>query len=138
MSQYFEIDGESLWNPSNGASRLFLAHVRLYESKLGIPSGFGEMTDDECAIDVTLFGAFVRALLDRHARTSHSIIDALSEGFVATVVALAGRAGVDVTVPEPSHGLNGRTDVQVPLLDDRARAQRLLERAEFLRWRMSA
>ena len=29
MSQFFDLDGVTLWNPSNGAARLFLRHVAL-------------------------------------------------------------------------------------------------------------
>lgn len=99
MSQYFDIGDETLWNPSNGAARLFLRHVRLYEEELGVPSGFGPMENDECKIAPAAFATYVHALLDLHDRTRHSIIDALSEGFIATVLALAERAGIEVRPP---------------------------------------
>ncbi|WP_333740150.1 DUF6086 family protein [Streptomyces sp. IBSBF 2806] len=38
MSRYHEVDGESVWNPATRASELFLAHVRVYEGWLGLPS----------------------------------------------------------------------------------------------------
>ncbi|MFI9828016.1 DUF6086 family protein [Streptomyces sp. NPDC051913] len=139
MSQYFDLGDESaetLWNPSDGAARLFLRHVRLYEEELGLPSGFGPMENDECAIDPAAFGAYVDALLALHDRTRHGIIDALSEGFVATVLVLAERAGVEVRRPVAADGPEGLRDVQVPLSDPGDRAGRLRERAELLGRRM--
>ncbi|GAA3116545.1 DUF6086 family protein [Streptomyces echinatus] len=96
MSQYFEIGDETLWNPSNGAARLFLRQVEVFEAELELPSGLGPMRNDECEIDPAVFSVFVHALLARHRRTGHGVVLALSEGFVATVVALAGRAGTDI------------------------------------------
>ncbi|AZP19316.1 hypothetical protein EJC51_26535 [Streptomyces aquilus] len=133
MSQYFDVGDETLWNPSNGAARLFLRHVRLYEEELGVPSGFGPMENDECEIDPAAFATYVDALLDLHDRTRHSIIDALSEGFVATVLVLAGRAGIEPRRPAPTDRLTGLTDVQVPVPDAQDRAVRLRERADLLR-----
>lgn len=136
MSQYFDVGDETLWNPSNGAARLFLRHVRLYEEELGVPSGFGPMENDECEIDPAVFGAYVDALLDLHDRTRHAVIDALSEGFVATVLVLAERAGVGVRRPAAADGPEGLRDVQVPLIDTGERAVRLRERVGVLRRRM--
>ncbi|MCQ9184993.1 hypothetical protein KMT30_39395 [Streptomyces sp. IBSBF 2953] len=93
------------------------------------------MRNDECAIDVPVFEAFAHGLLERHGRTAHTIVDALSDGFVATVPALAERIGLDVRVPDPPPTLDGFIAVQVPLPSDpdrpaRPRAQVLsLQRA---------
>ncbi|MET9570676.1 DUF6086 family protein [Streptomyces virginiae] len=61
-----------------------------------LPSGIGPMENDECQIDPAVFEVFVNALLARHRRTSHAVMLALSEGFTATVVVLAERAGIRV------------------------------------------
>jgi len=34
MSQYFDLGDETLWNPSNGASRLFRSQVAVFEAEL--------------------------------------------------------------------------------------------------------
>ncbi|MFJ8210631.1 DUF6086 family protein [Streptomyces sp. NPDC096033] len=86
-------------NPSNGASRLFASQVSLYEAELGLPSGIGPMRADECRIDPLAFSGFVEALLAWHGATRHAVVVSLSEGFVATVLVLADRAGVQVTWP---------------------------------------
>ncbi|MEU6373445.1 DUF6086 family protein [Streptomyces sp. NPDC046909] len=137
MSQYFELDGETLWNPSNGAARLFLAQVRVYEEEVGVPSGFGPMENDECQVDPAALAPFADALIALHDRTRHAVVDALSEGFVATVLVLAERAGIEVRRPVVADGgLEGLRDVQVPLSDAEDRAVRLRERTGLLGRRM--
>ncbi|MFE1906006.1 DUF6086 family protein [Streptomyces gardneri] len=54
------------------------------------------MENDECQISPDTFEIFVNALLAKHRRTSHAIWLALSEGFIATVLVLAERAGIKV------------------------------------------
>lgn len=96
MSQYFDVGDETLWNPSNGASRMFQRQVALFEAELELPSGIGPMENDTCEIDPATFETFVNALLAQHRRTSHAILLALCEGFTATVLVLAERAGIRV------------------------------------------
>ncbi|MCX5078603.1 DUF6086 family protein [Streptomyces sp. NBC_00513] len=112
MSQYYDMGDETLWNPSDGASRLFMSQVRVYEAELGMPSGIGPMQADECQIDPIAFKEFVDALLAWHRRASHAVMAALSEGFVATVLVLAERAGIEVNWQPAGNG--GLKDVQVP------------------------
>ncbi|MFD2121765.1 DUF6086 family protein [Streptomyces cirratus] len=97
MSQYYDMGDETLWNPSNGASRLFMSQMSVYQAELGLPSGIGPMQADECQIDPIVFKEFVDALLAWHRRTGHAVMAALSEGFVATTLVLAERAGIEVT-----------------------------------------
>ncbi|MFB6565283.1 DUF6086 family protein [Streptomyces sp. NPDC056400] len=114
MSQYFDMGDETLWNPSNGASRMFRRQVAVFEAELGLGSGIGPMENDECQIDPVAFAAFVEALLVQHRRTSHAILLALSEGFTASVVVLAERAGIRVDWERLGAAPQGpRTDVQV-------------------------
>ncbi|THA82399.1 DUF6086 family protein [Streptomyces sp. A0592] len=94
MSQYFDLGDVTLWNPSNGASRMFRRHVAVFEAELELPSGIGPMENDECQIDPVALETFVNALLAQHRRTGHAITLALSEGFIATVLVLAERAGI--------------------------------------------
>ncbi|MFE4594621.1 DUF6086 family protein [Streptomyces laurentii] len=115
MSQYYVMDDQTLWNPSNGASRLFLRQVEVFEAELELPSGFLPLPlRDECAVDKAALAAFVDALLTRHRATSHGVLLALSEGFVAAVLVLADRAGVDVDWARLSASPDGpRRDIQV-------------------------
>ena len=99
MSQYFDLGDETLWNPSNGAARLFLRQVTVFEAELGLPSGIGPMENDECQIDAAALKVFANALLAGYRRATHVVILTLSEGFVVTFLALAQRAGVELPWP---------------------------------------
>ncbi|MEV8015267.1 DUF6086 family protein [Streptomyces sp. NPDC086554] len=121
MSMYFDIGDETLWNPSNGAGRLFLRQVEVFEAELKLASGIGQGKyrgdPDTLEIDPAVYAEFARSLVTWHCRTGHSVILALSEGFVATAVALARRAGIEVEMPEPpsGHTCGGvERDLQVP------------------------
>ncbi|WP_345651112.1 DUF6086 family protein [Streptomyces siamensis] len=115
MSQYFEVDGRTLWNPSNGAARLFLRQVSVFEAELELPSGIGPMESDESRIDPVTFQMFVAALLAQHRRTSHGVMNALSEGFVATMLVLAERADLEIDWETDDRAMDDdRSDVQVP------------------------
>ncbi|WP_371566900.1 DUF6086 family protein [Streptomyces canus] len=108
MSMYFDIGDETLWNPSSGAGRLFLRQIEVFEAELKLPSGIGQGQywgdPDTLEVDPAVYAEFVRGLVAWHCRTGHSVILALSEGFVATAVALARRAGIEVEMPEPVPG----------------------------------
>ncbi|MGW5679469.1 DUF6086 family protein [Streptomyces sp. NPDC003860] len=109
------VGDQTLWNPSNGASRLFMSQVSVYQAEVGLPSGIGPMQADECQIDPLVFKEFVDALLAWHGRTSHAVMAALSEGFVATVLVLAERAGIEVNWQlADATEESGLKDVQVP------------------------
>ncbi|MFB6847901.1 DUF6086 family protein [Streptomyces sp. NPDC056373] len=120
MSMYFDIGDETLWNPSNGAGRLFVRQVEVFEAELGLPSGIGHKhpgDPDTLEVDLAVYAEFARGLVAWHCRTGHSVILALSEGFVATALALARRAGIDVEMPPAGlgHMAGGvHSDVQVP------------------------
>ncbi|MFI7401724.1 DUF6086 family protein [Streptomyces sp. NPDC049541] len=109
MSQYYEVDGETVWNPGTLSSQLFLAYVRVYEDLLEVPSGLGPMLNDECRIDPPAFKGFVNAVLVWWDRTGSAVIDTLAEGFIATLVTLAEKAGTEVRWPERSE-VEGRAE----------------------------
>ncbi|MEE4545593.1 DUF6086 family protein [Streptomyces sp. V4-01] len=113
MSQYFDIGDETLWNPSNGVSRLFRRQVAVFEAELELPSGIGPMVNDECQVSPDAFETFVNALLAKHRRTSHAVLLALSEGFTATVLVLAERAGIEVDWERHGTTSEAPLDVQV-------------------------
>ncbi|MGW3287647.1 DUF6086 family protein [Streptomyces sp. NPDC001002] len=121
MSKYFDMGDETLWNPSNGAGRLFLKQTEVFEAELKTPSGIGPGENwgdpDTLEVDQAAYAEFVRALVAWHCRTGHTVILALSEGYVATALALARRAGIEVTMPEPVPGEESggvRYDIQAP------------------------
>ncbi|MGW0860638.1 DUF6086 family protein [Streptomyces sp. NPDC002690] len=114
MSQYFDLGDETLWNPSNGASRMFQRQVAVFEAELELPSGIGPMENDECQINPVTFETFVNTLLTQHRKSSHTIWLALSDGFTATVLALAERAAIQVDWARHGAAPEGpRQDVQL-------------------------
>lgn len=114
MSQYCQLGEITLWNPSMGASRLFLRHVGLFEEELGVPSGIGPMEADEAQISRESLDAFVAALLEWRGRTNHAVMTGLSDGFAATLLVLADRAGVVARWPGRAAGdLEELHDLQV-------------------------
>ncbi|WP_326657235.1 DUF6086 family protein [Streptomyces sp. NBC_00385] len=122
MSKYFDMGGTTLWNPSNGAGRLFLRHVEVLEAELGLPSGIrqGEHAGDPdtVVLDRAVYAEFVHGLVAWHCRTRHGVILALSDGFSAVAVALARRAGIEDALPGGESGDaagSARGDAQAPV-----------------------
>ena len=103
MSQYYRAGDTVLWNPSSGASRVFLGLVRLFEAELSLPSGVGPMEADECQVQVDHFRTFAQSVLTYRGASNHQILHALMDGFVITVLALAELAGAEVR-PSRFHG----------------------------------
>ncbi|SNS62268.1 DUF6086 family protein [Actinacidiphila glaucinigra] len=60
-----------------------------------------------------VFGQYADALLARHRNTRHGVMRALGEGFTATALVPAGRAGVDADWPAPAPD-GALRDVPVP------------------------
>ncbi|MEV0856259.1 DUF6086 family protein [Nocardia fluminea] len=113
MSQYYEMDGTTLWNPSNGASRLFLNQAKFFEEELGLPSGIGPMKSDVCEVTPVVLEIFLATALAWRGRTDHAVVQALSDGFLATLLVIAERAGITTSWAAPAGGeTGGMHDVQ--------------------------
>ena len=78
MSQYYHLNEQMLWNPSNGVSGLFLHQVRMFEQELDLPSGVGPMEGDESQIAPALLEKFIAALLAWRGRTNHVVVQVLT------------------------------------------------------------
>lgn len=114
MSQYYEMDGTTLWNPSNGASRLFLNQAGFFEEELGVPSGIGPMESDVCEVTPVVLEVFLATVLAWRGRTDHAVVQALSDGFLATLLVIAERAGITTSrAALASCGTGEVHDVQV-------------------------
>ena len=134
VSQYYEFGDVTLWNPSNGASRLFLRQLALFEEEIGLSSGIGPMESDEAQVSPEVFDVFVNALLAWRGRSGHAVMAALSDGFIATLLVLAERAGVATQWPARVVGVEGLRDVQVtaPAADTGEWEHRVREQARQL------
>ncbi|MFD3613589.1 DUF6086 family protein [Streptomyces atroolivaceus] len=73
-----------------------MSQVTVYQAEVGLLSGISPMEADECQVDPIAFAAFVDALLAWHSKTRHAVMATMSEGFVATVLALAEKANIEV------------------------------------------
>ncbi|MFI9787928.1 DUF6086 family protein [Kitasatospora sp. NPDC051984] len=123
MSQCYGIGEETVRNPSNGASRLFISQVSVYQTEMGLQSGIGPMRADEWQIDPDAFKEFGDALLAWHRRTTYEVMAAPSEGFVVTMLVLAERAGIEVNWQSAGSAEDGGLkDVQVPAAPGSAEA----------------
>jgi hypothetical protein len=112
MSQYYEMDGTTLWNPSNGASRLFLNQAKFFEEELGLPSGISPMKSDVCEVTPVVLEMFLATALAWRGRTDHAVVQALSDGFLATLLVIAERAGITTSSAAPVGETSGVHDAQ--------------------------
>jgi hypothetical protein len=90
------VGGQVLWNPSNGVAELFVRTAEAVALTVGLPCGIGAMQADEYELDMRVFAAFVDSLVGRYSASSHLILRSLLEGFTATALVLARRAGRSV------------------------------------------
>lgn len=99
VSQYFLPGDVTLWNPSNGASALFLRQTAGFEEVLDLPSGIGPMEEDEARVTADALATFLGALSAWRNSSNHAVLAALSDGFTATMLVLVERAGAEVHWP---------------------------------------
>lgn len=93
MSISFDLGDEVLWWPSNTPGRLFKGHAESIAAAFKIPSGLGEIIEDECEVDLSTFVAFVTAVMERYEETTNPIVRALTFAFIPTAQVLIERAG---------------------------------------------
>lgn len=98
MSQDFEINERTLWNPSNGPGLLFVRMAAALEPVAELPSGIGPGRWADChEIDLPALTAFTDALVRIYRSSNHVIFRSLMEGFIATAIVLVQRGGGTVT-----------------------------------------
>jgi hypothetical protein len=96
VSQYFQDGDDVLWNPATRVAQLFTDTAEALARLVERPTGLGPMAEDECQVDVPVFAAFVDELVRRYARSNHSVLKSLMDGFTGTAIVLVERAGADV------------------------------------------
>jgi hypothetical protein len=82
-----------LWRPDDRVASLFLGHAELFADLLGVPSGIGDVINDECSVDDSVLEAFCAASLAEYSATDQGIQRTLTVGFIATALVLLDRAG---------------------------------------------
>jgi hypothetical protein len=93
MSQYFRAGDLVLWNPSNRVAELFVRTSEAVAELVDMPTGIGPMRADDYEIDLDVFVRFVDALVAQYLSSNHAILRSLLEGFIATALVMADRAG---------------------------------------------
>jgi hypothetical protein len=93
MSISFDLGDEVLWWPSNFPAHLFKGHAESIAGALKMPSGLGDIIEDECEVDLPAFETLVAAAMHRYEETTHPIVRALISSFIPTAQVLIERAG---------------------------------------------
>lgn len=112
MSQYFRVDQQVVWNPSNGVALLFVRTSEALRPLTDMPTGLASEIPDEWAIDLPVFEKFIDALVTRYQQSTHLILRSLMEGFIATSLVLIERGGGNVPALQTAPGPDV-SDVQV-------------------------
>ncbi|WP_025273642.1 DUF6086 family protein [Haloglycomyces albus] len=92
MSIMFDVGDTTIWNPSNGPGRLFVAIKSALETDHNLDSGISNITSDECKIDPPVLRSFLSTLIDS-GLYRHDVGGLLQEGFIITSLALLNRCG---------------------------------------------
>ncbi|MGQ4514403.1 DUF6086 family protein [Streptomyces sp. DW26H14] len=105
MSCFFEVDGETVWNPASAAGRLFVDCARAMERFSGARSGISDLVDDEYAVDLDALRTFHGRLTALAGGTGNAAVQALTAEFLVVSAVLLERAGATAAAPagtEPS------------------------------------
>jgi Family of unknown function (DUF6086) len=86
-------DGARLWNPSNMPGRIFKGHAEVIAAEFNLPSGLGEIIEDEVFVDVPLLETFLTRLVRQYDYRGHFIIMSLIGAVLGTSYVLVERAG---------------------------------------------
>ncbi|WP_436492234.1 DUF6086 family protein [Actinokineospora sp. HUAS TT18] len=100
MSYYFEVGGETVWNPALRIGKVYVTHAEGVAAQMGLPTGLAPADDDSCAVDVQAFPRFVDCLLEWDRTTRHPVMHALLDGLLITSLAL--REAIGGAVPPKS------------------------------------
>jgi hypothetical protein len=71
---YFEIDGQTVWNPAVTVGRLYLQYLDAIERELGLAAGAQVSDSDEIHFDAAKFGPFVAELARRYTSSDHRVL----------------------------------------------------------------
>ncbi|OPC82262.1 hypothetical protein B4N89_16165 [Embleya scabrispora] len=94
MSCFFDIAGETVWNPSLSAGKLFASAVGNLAQLYGLDSGIVDDSSDTYEIDREVFLSFAERIFDRYFATSHPEYRLLLRGVLVMSLALLERGGV--------------------------------------------
>ena len=90
MSIIFQVNGNSIWNPSNLNANLFLSFTRSVESYLQVQSGFSDIQSDEISIDTLK----LRKFITKYQNQEHQVFLNLTEGYFGVLCVICHRVGI--------------------------------------------
>ncbi|MFJ3790974.1 DUF6086 family protein [Kitasatospora sp. NPDC090091] len=96
MSYYFEVSGETAWNPSLRIGKWYLSFAETAAELIQRPTGLTPSDDDTCAVNMQMFRQFVEGLLECYASTRHPVQHGLMRGVLLTSLVILERGGVAI------------------------------------------
>jgi hypothetical protein len=112
MSYYFEVLGETVWDPSLRIGKWYLSFATAAAELVQRPTGLTPSDDDTCAVDLPVFRGFVESLLDCYASTRHPVQHGLMRGVLLTSLVILKRGGV-VIAPKSERGASVLEEAKV-------------------------
>ncbi|MFJ6139012.1 DUF6086 family protein [Kitasatospora sp. NPDC092286] len=94
MSYYFEVSGETVWDPSLRIGKWYLSFAEAAAELVQRPTGLTPSDDDTCTVNVQVFRQFVDGLLECYASTRHPVQHGLMRGVLLTSLVILERGGV--------------------------------------------
>jgi len=93
MSIYYCLGDEILWNPSNRPAGLFNGQIGSAAIVFGVPSGLGDVTEDEVQVDLPVYQEFVATVFAEYSDSLHGLFQRMIIGFLGPALVLVERAG---------------------------------------------
>jgi len=97
MSYYFEVAGETVWDPALRIGMWYLSFAESAANLVQRPTGLTPSDDDTCAVDIEVFRQFVEGLLDCYGSTRHPVQHGLMRGLLLASLVILGRGGLTIT-----------------------------------------
>jgi hypothetical protein len=94
MSYYFEVSGETVWDPSLRIGEWYLAFAATAAGLVQRPTGLTPSNDDTCDVNIQVFRRFVEGLLECYASTRHPIQHSLMRAVLLSSLVMLERGGV--------------------------------------------
>lgn len=97
MSYYFEVSGETVWDPALRIAKWYLALAESTAGLMQVPTGLTPSEQDNCAIDPKVFQGFVESLYEVYFSTRHPVQHGLIKGLLLTSLVVLERTGTVIS-----------------------------------------
>ena len=93
MSVYFEVSGESIWNPASRVGLLYVQQLQAAARLVQMETGVATLTADSFVVDPIKLAALTRELVALYETGNHVVLRSQLLPVVAVSLVLVGRAG---------------------------------------------